>query len=223
MEKNCYVEKYKESVQDNSLLKLGEMMLVINSSDNPSNNTQRLSITGQFGYLEIVGDGYFISSAPGTGHWSDGTNSIGKTINTSVYGANNMLVSNGDYIIKLYSKYGSLTTADGWRAIECGLNVSFNMEDLSYKYVSIVTNRGKYSKGEILPYLRIKPASVSIALDFRNSGLSFSLKDFLENDVVCNITDLKVANSSIKDQDAATVAAIKTKWPSINIDINPSA
>lgn len=220
MENNCLVTTLKGAVQNDELLKLGEMEFTVNISNNPTTTTQVFSVTGTCEYLKIIGDGYFISSNPGTDHWSDGTNSVGKQVTPSNYGSNSYFLSNGNYKVVLMSKYTS-----SFRALETGTCVSYSIGDMSYKNttVNIITNLGKYSTGEILPYLRTKASGDAIALDFRGSGLSFSLKDFLENDVVCDISYLKVASSSIKDQDAATVAAIKTKWPSITIDINPSA
>ena len=60
MEKNCLVTTYKATVNDNSLLKVGEMRIKVSSVETPNKNTNGFSLNvNKDVELEIIGDGYF--------------------------------------------------------------------------------------------------------------------------------------------------------------------
>lgn len=218
--RNCLKTQLKEAVQNDSLLKMAEMVITVHRADNSecTTATQQINFYGLFEYIEIVGDGYFLSGAPSNGNWSDGTGSIGKIINNPTSGRNVYYASNGDYTIKLSSKY-SLPTNFG-----LGYNLSFSLNDILYSstIISDVSNINNNTTGTtILPLLKkLTPESNALELDLRNTGCSFSLKEFLDQSIVGNVSRILVSNTNVTDTDAATVAAIQGRWPGCNIVVN---
>lgn len=94
----CLVTKLNGVVENNSILKIGEMRIIMKKIASPSYMSQGFTVTfTEDVLLEIIGDGYF----------TDGTlsNNTGKT---KKFFANQMAsfwVSNGDYEISIPNKY----------------------------------------------------------------------------------------------------------------------
>lgn len=103
MEKNCLVTTYKAIVDNNELLRLGEMKISVSRVENTNASTNSMVL----GFdkptdIEITGDGYF----------TDANYSANKgKIFRAVAGVNNIYFSNGDYNISIMDKY-SLTSFD---------------------------------------------------------------------------------------------------------------
>ena len=56
MEKNCLVTTYKATVNDNSLLKVGEMRIKVSSVESPNKNTNGMTLyVNKDVELEIIG------------------------------------------------------------------------------------------------------------------------------------------------------------------------
>ena len=114
MEKNCLVTKYKATVNDNSLLKVGEMFIDIIEQETPTNQTNRLYLnTGNIADLVVeVEDGaanLTLDENMGSG-W---TNKI--TLVKNAFQSAPIFVRNGNYRLKLSSKY-NLTELGRWGA-----------------------------------------------------------------------------------------------------------
>ena len=94
---NCLVTTLKAAVNDNSLLRMGEMRIKISSIESPNEFSQsiRLGFTKSVD-LEIIGEGYF----------TDTTLSVnnGKKMTCNV-GDNIIHFSNGNYEIAVLDKY----------------------------------------------------------------------------------------------------------------------
>ena len=97
MEKNCLVTTYKANVNDNSLLRIGEMRIKISSIESPNEFSQSISLGFMKNVdLEIIGEGYF----------TDATLSVNKGKNMTANAGNNIIYfSNGNYEIAVLDKY----------------------------------------------------------------------------------------------------------------------
>lgn len=97
MEKNCLVTTYKATVNDNSLLKVGEMRIKVSSVESPNGNTNGFSLLVYKDVeLEIIGDGYFTDETL--------TQNKGKKI-TFTNQDRNVFVSNGNFEVSISNKY----------------------------------------------------------------------------------------------------------------------
>ena len=133
MEKNCLVTKYKATVNDNSLLKVGEMFIDIIEQESPTNQSNRLCLnTGNIADLVVeVEDGaanLTLDENMGSG-W---TNKI--TLVKNAFQSAPIFVRNGNYRLKLSSKY-NLTELGRW-----GANVLYNAISVDTKYLKYSTN-----------------------------------------------------------------------------------
>ena len=104
MEKNCLVTTYKATVNDNSLLKVGEMFIDIIEQASPTNQTNRLYLnTGNTTDLVIEVENGAANLTLDEGMASGWTNKI--TLPKSVSASAPIFVRNGNYRVKVASKY----------------------------------------------------------------------------------------------------------------------
>lgn len=126
----CLVTKLRGAVNDNSLLRMGEMRIGVKRVSSPSSKTQGFT----FGFnkdvrLEIVGDGYFTDKAL--------TANTGKSMTVTKDQVTDVYVSNGDFELAVTDKY-ALTNlsfysrADGSATQAQMSNRTINLTDLSY-------------------------------------------------------------------------------------------
>ena len=98
MEKNCLVTTYKATVNDNSLLKVGEMRIKVSSVESPNKNTNGFALSvNKDVELEIIGDGYFTDETL--------TQNKGKKITHRNILDGNIFVSNGNFEVSISNKY----------------------------------------------------------------------------------------------------------------------
>ena len=102
MEKNCLVTKYKATVNDNSLLKIGEMVLDIIKQDTPTDRTNVLHLASNISDLTIEVEGGMMNLTLDSNMTTGWTNKIVIPANLAKYP---VYVRNGNYRIKLTSKY----------------------------------------------------------------------------------------------------------------------
>ena len=120
----CLITKLNGTINNNSMLKIGEIQLDIHSVNSPTAQTQELNLQ----FLEdttvsIVGNGYFTDSSL--------TQNNGKThlckANTRV----TLILSNGDYKLSIPNKY-KLTQLLCWNIGSC---VSMDIDSLKFSTV----------------------------------------------------------------------------------------
>lgn len=148
---NCYVTQLKASVDNDSLLKLGEIEIDVHSVNNPIDETQWLNFAANVGdsiNVEVIGDGYIIKG----NSYASGTN-VGKnvTINDISFDQTQddarppfYYLSNGDYKIRITSKYDidilTLTSA----------LAGISLENFRYSPIRLVKYRNVgYPSGDI--------------------------------------------------------------------------
>ena len=130
MEKNCLVTKYKATVNDNSLLKVGEMFIDIIEQESPTNqsnrlylntvNTSDLVVEVEDGAANLTLDENMVSG------W---TNKI--TLSKSVTAPAPIFVRNGNYRLKVTSKY-NLTEVGRFTASINQKAISVDVKYLKY-------------------------------------------------------------------------------------------
>ena len=104
MEKNCLVTKYKATVNDNSLLKVGEMFIDIIEQKSPTNQSNRLYLnTGNTSDLVVEVENGEANITLDENMVSGWTNKI--TLSKSVTAPAPIFVRNGNYRLKVLSKY----------------------------------------------------------------------------------------------------------------------
>ena len=104
MEKNCLVTKYKATVNDNSLLKVGEMFIDIIEQESPTNQSNRLYLnTGNTSDLVVEVEDGAANLTLDENMVSGWTNKI--TLSKSVTAPAPIFVRNGNYRLKVLSKY----------------------------------------------------------------------------------------------------------------------
>lgn len=147
MEKNCLVTKYKATVNDNSLLKVGEMFIDIIEQETPTNQTNRLYLNSSSDLIIEVENGE-ANLTLDEGMASGWTNTITLAY-SDTYPAP-IFVRNGNYRVKVSSKY-NLT------------NVGRYTTSINQKAISVDTQYLKYSQSltNLLVGLRGNLANIS--------------------------------------------------------------
>ena len=117
---DCLITKLKASVNDDSLLKLGEIKLTIA----PTSSSKTLQIAST---EPIVVEVVKVISGSGTFSWKNGTN-VSKAIIPPIFDTYFQLTfSEGEYIVSISNKY-----AITWLATSDALTISLLNGDLSY-------------------------------------------------------------------------------------------
>lgn len=126
----CLITKLAGSVDNNSLLKIGELRIKVSKIDNPSEKTQGFNlIFKEKVTATILGDGYFTDKTLSENN--------GKTMEISAQTSKNIFVSNGDYEISIDSKYSLRTLkikSDSVSGVYSSdvKNRSLNLDDLKF-------------------------------------------------------------------------------------------
>lgn len=168
MEKNCLVTKYKSTVQDDSLLRIGEMRVKVTSVDSPNAGTQSIKIiTSAPVTLEIIGDGYFTDSTL--------SENKGKTISANGYSL--IYFSNGNFEVAILNKYAltefNITAVGG----TISNNKAINIKDLSYSDINILNVENSKSYGDISALKNMKNLTSIQAGSSQLSGDISNIKD----------------------------------------------
>ena len=101
----CLVTKLNGSVDNTSLLRIGEMRIGISKIDSPNHWTQGFSITvNKLTILEIIGDGYFTDV--------NLTANKGKKITLNPNVSEKVYVSNGNFEVAILDKYALVSILD---------------------------------------------------------------------------------------------------------------
>ena len=101
----CLVTKLNGSVDNTSLLRIGEMRIGISKIDSPNHWTQGFSINvNKLTVLEIIGDGYFTDI--------NLTANKGKKITLNPNVSERVYVSNGNFEVAILDKYALVSIID---------------------------------------------------------------------------------------------------------------
>ena len=136
MENNCLVTKLKANVNDNSLLKVGEMFIDIIEQETPTNITNRLYLNSSSDLIIEVENGE-ANITLDSNMESGWTNKI--TLPYSGVSPAPVFVRNGNYRLKVLSKYNLL-------------DVGRYTGNINQKAISVDTKYLKYSHGLVNIY-----------------------------------------------------------------------
>lgn len=163
---NCLVTKLKASINDDSLLKLGEIKLTIA----PTSKSKTLMIAStEHIVVEIVK----VISGNGTFSWNGGTNVSKATIPPILDSYYSLTFSEGEYIVSISNKY-AITRIES----NDSLNVLALNGDLSYSegFFSLVLNVKNFTNDDISQFgnLPIKNFIINTNNNLMGSINSFS-------------------------------------------------
>ena len=123
----CLITKLNGSVQNDSLLRIGEFCIKVSKVESPTADSQRFVVNNsKDAQLRIIGDGYFTNETL--------SENKGKALNITANTETTVYFSNGDYEVVVSEKY-SLTqvgihTRTSWKEYKGKL--SFDIDLLKY-------------------------------------------------------------------------------------------
>ena len=123
----CLITKLTGSVQNDSLLRIGEFCIKVSKVESPTADSQRFSVVNtKDTQLRIIGDGYFTNDTL--------TENKGKVIDIAANTETLVYYSNGDYEIAVSEKYSlgsiGIHLSSAWKDFKGKL--SFDIESLKY-------------------------------------------------------------------------------------------
>ena len=187
----CLVTKLNGSVDNTSLLRIGEMRIGISKIDSPNHWTQGFRITfNKLTVLEIIGDGYFTDV--------NLTENKGKkiTLNPNVY--EKVYVSNGNFEVAILDKYALVAIFDYDTYDEGNSTYSQKNKSISdigfFKYSTALTSLGLSNtiiSGDIA---NLKNLTALTRIELNNTNLSGDIAN-LKN--LTALTILKLNNTNI--------------------------
>lgn len=213
---NCLITKLKSVVQNDSLPIYGKNKIRVNKIAESETEYCKLQTYGPIS-MHIVGDGYFISADPGQGHWSDGTNSIGKD-----YAFQNMdwhvtLLSNGDYDVYIDGKYDPT-----WISVIGSKNCHVDLEDYYYSIQNVAElsfSNSYDTVGDLAELIRHK-TSGQITLMMYNTSVRMSMKELLGSDITCSFGTIQLTGCpNVTDTDSETMAAVRARFPNSTFNV----
>ena len=123
----CLITKLNGSVQNDSLLRIGEFSIKVSKVESPTANSQMFSVRNtKDSQLRIIGDGYFTNETL--------SENKGKVMNIAANTETLVYYSNGDYEIVVSEKYSlfiiGVYPSSDWKFFTG--NLSFNIKSLKY-------------------------------------------------------------------------------------------
>nr|DAG87962.1 MAG TPA: hypothetical protein [Crassvirales sp.] len=141
----CLITKLNGSVQNDSLLRIGEFCIKVSKVESPTADTQRFVVNNsKDAQLRIIGDGYFTNETL--------SENKGKALNITANTETTVYFSNGDFEIVVSEKY-SLTQVGtyirtSWK--ESKSKLSFDINLLKYSpNISFLAINGTKVTGDI--------------------------------------------------------------------------
>ena len=187
----CLVTKLNGSVDNTSLLRIGEMRIGISKIDSPNHWTQGFRITvNKLTVLEIIGDGYFTDVNLTANNGKKIT--LNPNVNEKVY------VSNGNFEVAILDKYALVAIFDYDTYDEGNSTYSQKNKSISdigfFKYSTALTSLGLSNtiiSGDIA---NLKNLTALTRIELNNTNLSGDIAN-LKN--LTALTNLKLSNTQI--------------------------
>ena len=187
----CLVTKLNGSVDNTSLLRIGEMRIGISKIDSPNHWTQGFRITvNKLTVLEIIGDGYFTDVNLTANNGKKIT--LNPNVNEKVY------VSNGNFEVAILDKYALVAIFDYDTYDEGNSTYSQKNKSISdigfFKYSTALTSLGLSNtiiSGDIA---NLKNLTALTRIELNNTNLSGDIAN-LKN--LTALTILKLSNTNI--------------------------
>ena len=176
----CLVTKLNGSVDNNAILKLGEMRFKVTSTANPTGASQLITFNfNKDCEVRIIGDGYITDSNLSANK--------GKSIVIPANTDTDVYFSNGDYEVSIADKY-SIVVFKGYST-----NASINIEDLKYSNgLTLLMSLSQKSLGDVSG---LKNLVGLTSLNLSSYSCTGKLSDLSG---LTAITELNIPNSKIE-------------------------
>ena len=196
----CLVTKLNGSVDNTSLLRIGEMRIGISKVDSPNHWTQGFVITvNKLTVLEIIGDGYFTDVNLTANNGKKIT--LNPNVNQKVY------VSNGNFEVAILDKYALVTIYDYDTYSEGNSNYSQKNKSLSdigiFKYSTALVNMSLSNTRVSGDIANLKTLTVLTSLVLSNTQVSGDIADLK---TLTALTRLDLTNTQV----SGDIANLKT-------------
>ena len=182
----CLITKLNGSVDNNELLRIGEMRVHFTKSDSPTASTQGKTFSFvKDAELEIIGDAYFTDKQLSA--------NLGKKITISANNEAGFFISNADCDIAILDKY-SLAKLQSWAVnqLSYSKNISFNIDNLKYSTALNVINFSSASvMGDIF---NLKNLTSLVTINLENTQVSGDISN-LKN--LTSLTTLLLDNTQV--------------------------
>lgn len=187
----CLVTKLNGSVDNTSLLRIGEMRIGISKVNSPNHWTQGFSIiVNKLTVLEIIGDGYFTDV--------NLTANNGKKITLNPNVAQKVYVSNGNFEVAILDKYALVAMLD-YDTYSVG-NSTYSQKNKSisdigiFKYSTALTTLILANTNISGDIANLKTLTALTTLSIRNANVSGDIAN-LKN--LTNLTVLTLFNTQV--------------------------
>ena len=205
----CLVTKLNGSVDNTSLLRIGEMRIGISKVDSPNHWTQGFVITvNKLTVLEIIGDGYFTDVNLTANNGKKIT--LNPNVNQKVY------VSNGNFEVAILDKYALVTIYDYDTYSEGNSNYSQKNKSLSdigiFKYSTALVNMSLSNTRVSGDIANLKTLTVLTSLVLSNTQVSGDIADLK---TLTALTSLVLSNTQV----SGDIADLKTLTALTRLDL----
>ena len=203
----CLVTKLNGSVNNNAILKLGEMRFKVTSTANPTGASQLISFNfNKNCEVRIIGDGYITDSNLSANK--------GKSIVINANTSTDVYFSNGDYEVSIADKY-SIVVFKGYSN-----NASINIEDFKYsKGLTFLWSNSQKSFGNV-SCLKDLVGLTNLSLSSYNC--TGKLSDLSR---LTSLTELNISNSKIDGDlsEISDLASLQTLYLPVGVSGNVSS
>ena len=187
----CLVTKLNGSVDNTSLLRIGEMRIGISKIDSPNHWTQGFRITvNKLTVLEIIGDGYFTDVNLTANNGKKIT--LNPNVNKKVY------VSNGNFEVAILDKYALVGIYDYDEYSEGNSTYSQKNKSISdigfFKYSTALASLGLSNTNLSGDIANLKNLTALTRIELNNTNLSGDIAN-LKN--LTALTILKLSNTHV--------------------------
>lgn len=203
----CLVTKLNGSVNNNAILKLGEMRFKVTSAANPTGASQLITFNfNKDCEVKIIGDGYITDSNLSANKGKSIV--IPANISTDVY------FSNGNYEVSIADKY-SIVVFKGYSN-----NASINIEDLKYSNgLTFLWSNSQKSFGDVSCLKDLVGLTNLILSSSNHTG---KLSDLSR---LTSLTELNISNSNIEGDlsEISDLASLQTLYLPLGVSGNVSS
>ena len=188
----CLVTKLNGSVDNTSLLRIGEMRIGISKIDSPNHWTQSFRITvNKPTVLEIIGDGYFTDVSL--------TANNGKKITLNPNASEKVYVSNGNFEVAILDKYALVAIFDYDTYSEGDSTYSQKNKSISdigfFKYSTALTSFGLSNTNISGDIANLKNLTALTRIELNNTNISGDIAN-LKNLTALTVLELNDTNIS---------------------------
>jgi hypothetical protein len=206
----CLVTKLNGSVDNTSLLRIGEMRIGISKIDSPNHWTQGFRITvNKLTVLEIIGDGYFTDV--------NLTANNGKKITLNPNVSEKVYVSNGNFEVAILDKYALVDIYDYDTYSEGNSTYSQKNKSISdigfFKYSTALTSLGLSNTNLSGDIANLKNLTALTRIELNKTNLSGDIAN-LKN--LTALTNLKLNSTNI----SGDIANLKNLTALTNLELS---